>query len=314
MVAPFIETQAPIRHFLDLKDIPADQLRRIIDVARSVKQDFKAGKNLHDALPGKVLAMIFEKHSTRTRISFEVAMRDFGGHAIVMSGSDMQLGRGETVADTARVLSRYVDCVMLRTHHHEDLLTLARYGHIPVINGLTDRSHPCQIMADILTFEEHRGRIDNQTIAWVGDGNNVAATYIEAAAKFNFKLRLACPASLQPPAELLDWAQAEGADVLLTEDPKEAVTGADGVVTDCWVSMGDADADARHKMLQPYQVDEALMRLADEHAIFMHCLPAHRGEEVTAGVIDGPQSAVWEEVENRIHAQKGVLLWAFKQF
>lgn len=313
MVAPFIETQAPIRHFLDLQDIPADQLRRIIDVSRSVKQDFKSGKNLHDALAGKVIAMIFEKNSTRTRISFEVAMRDFGGHAIVMSGNDMQLGRGETVADTARVLSRYVDCVMLRTHRHEDLLTLAEYGHVPVINGLTGRSHPCQIMADILTFEEHRGRITGQTLAWVGDGNNVANTYIQAAAKFNFKLNLACPAGLPPSQEILEWARAEGADIMLTEDPQQAVSGADGVVTDCWVSMGDADAEARHKMLQPYQVDEALMRHADEHAIFMHCLPAHRGEEVTAGVIDGPQSAVWEEVENRIHAQKGVLLWAFKQ-
>jgi ornithine carbamoyltransferase len=313
MVAPFIETQAPIRHFLDLKDIPADQLRHIIDVSRSVKQDFKSGKNLHDALTGKVIAMIFEKNSTRTRISFEVAMRDFGGHAIVMSGKDMQLGRGETVEDTARVLSRYVDCVMLRTHSHADLVTFAQAGHIPVINGLTDRSHPCQIMADILTFEEHRGRIDGQTLAWVGDGNNVAHSYIEAAAKFNFTLRLACPAELQPDATILAWAQDQGADVMVTQDPHEAVSGADGVVTDCWVSMGDADADKRHAMLEPYRVDENLMRKADEHAIFMHCLPAHRGEEVTAGVIDGPQSAVWEEVENRIHAQKGVLLWAFKQ-
>ncbi len=312
-MSPFVETQHPIRHFVDMRDIDAGDLRRIIDVARNVKQDFKSGKNLHDALPGKIIGMIFEKNSTRTRISFEVAMRDLGGYAIVMSGKDMQLGRGETVADTARVLSRYVDCVMLRANRHEDLLTLVEYGHIPVINGLTDHSHPCQIMADILTFEEHRGNIKGQSLAWVGDGNNVANTYIVAAVKFGFKLRLACPDELLPCAETVDWAVANGADISITKNPEEAVAGADAVITDCWVSMGDKDAEKRHQLLAPYQVDDELMRMADENAIFMHCLPAHRGEEVTASVIDGPQSVVWEEVENRIHAQKGILLWCFKQ-
>jgi ornithine carbamoyltransferase len=311
MTTPFIETQFPIRHFIDLRDIPADQLRLIIDTARKVKEDFRKGKS-YQPLPGKILAMIFEKSSTRTRVSFEVGIRDLGGHAIIMSERDMQLGRGESLADTARVLSRYVDCIMLRAHSHASIQELAQSGHIPVINGLTDRSHPCQIMADILTFEEHRGPIAGKTIAWVGDGNNVANTFIEAAVKFGFKLRLACPKELPPDAETLEYAKANGTDVQLLLDPKEAVAGADAVITDCWVSMGDRDASRRHRWLKNYQVDDALMAKASEKSLFMHCLPAHRGEEVTASVIDGPQSVVFDEAENRLHAQKGILLWCFK--
>jgi ornithine carbamoyltransferase len=309
--APFLETRHPIRHFLDLRSIDAEQLRLIIDTARRVKEDFKSGKS-YQPLPGKVLAMIFEKSSTRTRVSFEVGMRDLGGHAIIMSERDMQLGRGESVADTARVLSRYVDCIMLRANRHQDLLELAHNGHIPVINGLTDHSHPCQIMADVLTFEEHKGPIAGKTIAWVGDGNNVANTFIEAAVKFGFALRLACPKELPPDAETLEYAKAQGADIQLTKDPQKAVEGADAVITDCWVSMGDRDASRRHRWLKPYQVNELLMQKASKNAVFMHCLPAHREEEVATSVIDGPQSVVFDEAENRLHAQKGILLWCFK--
>ncbi len=311
-MAPFLETKYPIRHFLDLKDIPADQLRLIIDTAREVKDKFKQGIPT-SPLPGKILGMIFEKNSTRTRVSFEVGMRDLGGHAIFLSERDMQLGRGETIGDTARVLSRYIDCVMLRAHKHSDLLELAAAGHIPIINGLTDHSHPCQLMADILTYEEKRGPIKGATIAWLGDGNNVATSWIHAAVKFEFNLRLACPKELLPSAAELQWAREQGGQVLLTDDPKAAAKGADAIVTDTWVSMGDKDAEARHQLLKPYQVNDEIMKLAVPEALFMHCLPAHRGEEVTASVIDGQQSVVWDEAENRLHAQKAVLLWCFKQ-
>jgi len=308
----FPETQHPIHHFLDLQDIPAADLRLIVDTARRVKGNFIKGQP-YPILQGKMLGMIFEKNSTRTRVSFEVAMRDLGGHAIFMSERDMQLGRGETVADTARVLSRYVDCLMLRANKHESLLELAQYATIPVISGLTDYSHPCQLMADVLTFEENLGPIAGKTIAWVGDGNNVATSWIHAAVKFDFKLRLACPQELLPNKAVLDWAKQQGADIVLTQDPQEAVAGAHAVVADCWVSMGDENAEQRHRWLAPYQVNAALMQRADKNAIFMHCLPAHRGEEVTAEVIDGPQSVVFQEAENRLHAQKGVLLWSFKR-
>lgn len=310
-MTPFIETKHPIRHFLDLKDIPADQLRLIIDTARKVKEEFKQGKHIAP-LAGKVLGMIFEKNSTRTRVSFEVGFRDLGGHAIFLSERDMQLGRGETVADTARVLSRYIDCVMIRANKHSSAVELAENGHIPIINGLTDHSHPCQIMADILTYEEHKGNIAGAKIAWLGDGNNVATSWIHAAVKFKCSLRLACPKELLPDADTLAWAKAEGADVIVMQDPKEAVKDADAVITDTWVSMGDTDAEARHRYLAPYQVNDELMKLADPMAVFMHCLPAHRGEEVTASVIDGHQSVIWDEAENRLHAQKGVLMWCFK--
>ena len=264
-------------------------------------------------LEGRVLAMIFEKPSTRTRVSFDVAMRQLGGETLMLNGAEMQLGRGESVADTARVLSRYVDAIMVRTDSHEKLLELAEHASVPVINGLTDRTHPCQLMADVLTFEEQKGPINNRTVVWSGDGNNVAASWIHAAAQFDFSLRVACPRELAVAPEIVAWAKARNARVNFTSDPDEAVAGADCVVADTWVSMGDAEdvVASRHNLLAPYQVDERLMALAHKEAIFMHCLPAHRNEEVTDDVIDGPQSVVFDQAENRLHAQKGVLLYCF---
>ena len=300
------EPAAP-RHFLDIKDFEPAVLRQMLDVSRGFKQ---AGGPSSRPLTGRTLAMIFEKPSTRTRVSFEVAMRQLGGEVVVLQGSDTQLGRGETVGDTARVLSRYVDAIMLRTDDAAKLAELATHATVPVINGLTDKSHPCQLMADVLTFEEHRGPIAGQAVAWVGDGNNVACSWIEAAVRFGFALRIACPAALQPPAGLVAWAKAQGASITVGDDPDEAVRGSRCVVTDTWLSMADDPASNRHNMLAPFRVDERLMRQAAPDALFMHCLPAHRGEEVTAGVIDGPQSVVFDGAENRLHAQKGVLAWA----
>jgi ornithine carbamoyltransferase len=298
--------EAP-RHFLELADFDTATLRRMLDVA----SHFKATETSSRPLAGKTIALIFDKPSTRTRVSFEVAMRQLGGDVIVLSSRDTQLGRGETIADTARVLSRYVDAIMMRTDAPEKLAELAEYATVPVINGLTAASHPCQIMADVLTFEEHRGPIAGQIVAWCGDANNVARSWIEAAARFNFTLRIATPEPEKLPSELIAWARAEGASIELTGDPEAAVAGARCVVTDAWVSMADDDtAGDRHNMLAPYQVTSALMAKAAPDAIFMHCLPAHRGEEVTAEVIDGPQSVVFDEAENRLHAQKGVLAWA----
>jgi ornithine carbamoyltransferase len=279
----------------------------MLDVARGFKQ---AGVPSSRPLAGRTLALIFEKPSTRTRVSFEVAMRQLGGDTVVLQAGEMQLGRGETVADTARVLSRYVDAIMLRTDDSQKLLELARYATVPVINGLTDCSHPCQLMADVMTFEEHRGPIAGQVVAWVGDGNNVACSWIEAAVRFGFTLRIATPDVLGPPAELVAWARAQGATIEIGEDPAAAVRGARCVVTDAWVSMSDDPNESRHNLLAPYCVDERLMAKAAPDAVFMHCLPAHRGEEVAAEVIDGPQSVVFDEAENRLHAQKGVLAWA----
>ena len=295
------------RHFIDLRDFDGATLRQMLDVAAGFKA---TGGVTSRPLAGKTIALIFEKPSTRTRVSFEVAMRQLGGDVIVLSGKETQLGRGETVADTARVLSRYVDAIMLRTDKHEKLQEMAKYATVPVINGLTESSHPCQLMADVLTFEEHRGPIAGQVVAWLGDGNNVARSWIEAAVRFGFTLRLATPDELRPPQALLDWAAAEGAKIELTDDPEIAVAGARCVVTDTWVSMADDPAANRHNLLMPYQVTRALMAKAAKDAIFMHCLPAHRGEEMTAEVIDGPQSVVFDEAENRLHAQKGVLAWA----
>ncbi|GGG45945.1 ornithine carbamoyltransferase [Caldovatus sediminis] len=296
----------PPRHFLELMDLEPATLRRMLDLAVQAKRGAVAGK----PLAGKTVALIFEKPSTRTRVSFEVGIRQLGGDAIVLSAKEMQLGRGETPADTAKVLSRYVDAIMLRTDSVAKLRELAAHATVPVINGLTDVSHPCQLMADVMTFEEHRGPIAGQVVAWSGDGNNVARTFIQAAARFGFTLRLATPAPLRPPQALVDWARAQGARIELTDDPAEAVRGARCVVTDTWVSMSDEPTSNRHNLLAPYRVDAALMAKAAPDAIFMHCLPAHRGEEVTAEVIDGPQSVVFDEAENRLHAQKGVLLWA----
>ena len=301
-----------VRHFLDIHRLEASELRAILDDAHARKQARKGwpqGRADADA-PGRdrVLAMIFEKNSTRTRFSFDAAIRQLGGSSIIATASDMQLGRGEPVEDTARVLSRMVDAVMIRANDHEDVERFARVATVPVINGLTDRSHPCQILADLLTIEEHRGPVAGQTIAWIGDGNNVCHSFMHAAAKFGFHLNVACPAEYHP--DLRDLAKG-GEVVSLTSDPREAVEGADVVVTDTWVSMGDKDYEARLHAFEAYQVDEALMDLASPDAVFLHCLPAHRGEEVTDAVIDGARSLVWDEAENRIHAQKAVLAWCF---
>jgi ornithine carbamoyltransferase len=301
------------RHFLDLDKFDAATLRKIIAAGVA----FKGGKPPRGdkrPLAGKVLAMIFEKPSTRTRVSFEVGIRQLGGEAVILSPSDSQLGRGETIADTARVLSRYVDAIMLRTHADSHLQELARHATVPVINGLTNRSHPCQVMADVMTFEEHRGPISGRVVAWSGDGNNVANSWIHAATRFKFELRVACPEALRPRADLISWAKGAGARISVTDDAPAAARGADCVVTDTWTSM-DAEGDVRltkdkrHNMLAPFQVNERLMAIAKANALFMHCLPAHRGEEVTDAVIDGPQSVVWDEAENRLHVQKGILAW-----
>ncbi len=301
------EAQDGMRHFLDLRDFDTRTLRQMLEIAAGFK---RAGGLSSRPLAGKTLAMIFEKPSTRTRVSFEVAMRQLGGDVIVLSSKEMQLGRGETVADTARVLSRYVDAIMLRTDRVSKLRELARFATVPVINGLTEASHPCQLMADVLTFEEHRGPIAGQVVAWCGDANNVARSWVEAAVRFGFALRVAAPDALRPPLELIEWARAQGGRVELTGQPAAAVAGARCVVTDTWISMSDDPAENRHNLLAPYRVTTALMAKAAPDAIFMHCLPAHRGEEVEADVIDGPQSVVLDEAENRLYAQKGVLAWA----
>lgn len=299
------KTPAP-RHFLDLRDFDGATLRGMLDTAVA----WKRGGTTTCPLAGRTLATIFEKPSTRTRVSFEVAMRQLGGEVVNLTAAELQMGRGETIADTARVLSRYVDAIMLRTDNAARLHELAAYATVPVINGLTNMSHPCQLMADVMTFEEHRGPIAGRTVAWVGDGNNVACSWIEAAVRFGFTLRIATPELRRPPQKLLDWARSQGARIELTTDPEAAVTDAACVVTDAWVSMADDPAISRHNLLMPYQVNSRLMRAARPDALFMHCLPAHRGEEVTEEVIDGPQSVVFDGAENRLHAQKGVLAWA----
>ena len=303
--------KTPVKHFLDLCDIPAPELRRILDAAASIKARRRKGERAEQRpLEGKVLALIFDKPSTRTRVSFDVGMRELGGETIMLTGAEMQLGRGETIADTARVLSRYVDAIMIRILSHEDLSELAAHASVPVINGLTKRTHPCQVMADVMTFEEHRGPIKGRTVAWTGDSNNVLTSWVHAAQRFDFTIRIATPAELAPPAALVDWARSKGARVDLTNDPFAAVDGVDAIISDCWVSMGDEEqARSRHNLLAPYQVNARLMGAAAKDAIFMHCLPAHRGEEVTDEVMDGPQSVVFDEAENRLHAQKGVIAW-----
>lgn len=303
------------RHFLDLWRLDAATLRAILDDAHARKKarvGWPKGKVDADApAEGRTLAMIFEKNSTRTRFSFDAAIRQLGGDAIITSAGDMQLGRGEPIADTARVLSRMVDAVMIRANRHEDVEDFAAVSDVPVINGLTDASHPCQIMADLLTYEEHRGDIRGKTVTWVGDGNNVCASFIHAASKFGFSLNIACPAAYAPDRKDVARAQGEQARIVITDDVRAAVRGADLIVADTWVSMGDTDHAERLKAFEPYQVDEALMGLAARDAAFMHCLPAHRGEEVTDEVLDGPRSLAWDEAENRLHAQKAVLAWCF---
>jgi ornithine carbamoyltransferase len=295
------------RHFLDLNTLDAGSLR---DILKSGAR-FKESRKTSGARPlaGRTLAMIFERPSTRTRVSFEVGMRELGGEVVLLNSADMQLGRGETIADTARVLSRYVDAIMIRTTSHAKLADLAAHATVPVINGLSDLSHPCQIMADVMTFEEHRGPLSGKVVAWTGDGNNVATSWIHAAQRFGFTLRIATPNELRPSPAALAWAQQNGGRIVTTDDPRVAVRGADCVVTDVWVSMHDENSAHRHNLLAPYRVNKALMAEARPNAVFMHCLPAHRGEEVTADVIDGPQSLVWDEAENRLHVQKGILTW-----
>ena len=305
----------PVRHFLDLWRHDGATLRAILDDAharKAARKGWTQGRVDADApARDRTLAMIFEKNSTRTRFSFDAAMRQLGGDVIISTASDMQLGRGETIEDTARVLSRMVDAIMLRANHHDDVERLALGSTVPVINGLSDKGHPCQIIADIMTFEEHRGPIAGKTLAWVGDGNNVCASFIHAAPKLGFQFNVAAPALYFP--DLMDLVRAAGEQgrVHTTHDPREAVEGADCVIADTWVSMGDVDYDQRMAALEPYQVNSGLMGLAAKDSVFLHCLPAHRGEEVTDEVIDGPQSLIWDEAENRIHAQKSILAWCF---
>jgi ornithine carbamoyltransferase len=298
-------TDRPHRDFLAIPDFSRAELMALFDLAERMRR----GEYQQKPLKGKTLAMIFMKASTRTRVSFEVGTYQLGGHALFLSPRDVQLGRGEPIADTARVLSRYVDAIMIRTLDHAMVTELAQYASIPVINGLTKMTHPCQIMADIMTFEEHRGSIEGRTIAWTGDSNNVLASWVHAAARLDFRLKIASPPELAPRPELLSWAKQEGAKISVTTDAFEAAEGAHAVITDCWVSMGDDDEFRRQNLLKPYQVNGRLMGVADKDAVFMHCLPAHRGEEVTDEIMDGPQSVVFDEAENRLHAQKGILAW-----
>jgi len=305
------------RHFLDLSSLEKHEVREIIEKAKALKKTAReqnASKGfVHPDAPLKdqALAMIFEKPSTRTRVSFEMAMHQLGGKAVVLQDQDMQLGRGESVADTAKVLSCFVDAIMLRANSHEALLEMAETSTVPIINALTDFSHPCQIMADILTFEEHSGPIKGKKIAWSGDGNNVAVSWIHAAVLFDCELSIACPKEYAPLEQVVGWARNNGGNITITENPQDAVKDADCVITDTFISMGDEDADKRLSDLSPYMVDERLMAAAKSSALFMHCLPAHRGEEVSADVIDGPQSVIWDEAENRLHIQKAILMWCF---
>ena len=299
-----------MRHFIDLKDFSADTLQMILDHAQVMKRAQRAGAGHEQPLAGKTVAMIFEKPSTRTRVSFEVGIVQLGGTPLVLSAQDLQLGRGETIEDTARVLSRYVDAIMIRCFDHDTALSLAEHATVPVINALTNRSHPCQLMADLQTMIEYHGPLAGQTVAWLGDGNNVASSWVEAAALFGFQLRMACPHGYAPPAELLAWARAKGGNIILTEDVAEAVDQVQSVVTDVWVSMGQ-EGGSQQQDLAAYQVNEDVIKQAAGDAIFMHCLPAKRGLEVSAAVIDGPQSAVFDEAENRLHAQKAILAWCF---
>jgi len=302
-----------IRHFIDLADAGKEGLTAMLDAARTRKaarRGLPKGTADRDApLAGHTLAMIFEKNSTRTRVSFDMAMRQLGGTTIVMDSGGMQLGRGETIADTARVLSRYVDAIMIRTDDHQKIVELARYADVPVINGLTDLSHPCQIMADLLTVLEHKGRVDKLSWAWLGDGNNVLHSIVEAGSLLGFPVRIGCPEGYDPDPAVIASAKARGGDVRISRDPDEVARGADVIVTDTWISMGQAHADAKLAAMMPFQVTETLMAKAAPGAAFLHCLPAHRGEEVVDAVIDGPQSLIWDEAENRLHAQKAVLLW-----
>lgn len=304
-----------MNHFLDIHKTDYNDLQSIMDNAAKIKAA-RAGlprgtADQNAALAGKMVALIFEKPSTRTRVSFDMGVRQMGGQSMVLSGADMQIGHGESIADTARVLSRYVDMIMIRTFAEQTLLEMAEYADVPVINGLTDRTHPCQIMADILTFEEHNGSIKGKKVVWLGDGNNVCASFLHAAGQFGFDMTFAGPEQLDPEAEFIGYARSKGSTIEVERDAHKAVEGADLIVTDTWLSMHD-DATARerrHNMLRPYQVNAELMKFANPEAKFMHCLPAHREEEVTSEVMDGPQSVIFDEAENRLHAQKAIMNW-----
>ena len=300
------------RNFTDLSTVSATDLRFILDDARARKHRLKSGGERERPLDGKVLAMIFEKPSTRTRVSFDVGMRQLGGETIMLTGTEMQLGRSETIADTAKVLSRYVDAIMIRTTEHSRLLELAEHATVPVVNALTDDTHPCQIMADIMTYEEHRGSVKDKLFAWTGDGNNVLHSLMEASARFGFRLNVAVPEGSEPNERFLEWSNANGGRVSVMRSASDAVADADCVVTDTWVSMGQEHRARGHNVFTPYQVNAELMAHAKPDALFMHCLPAHRGEEVTDEVIDGPNSVVFDEAENRLHAQKAVLAWCLR--
>ena len=297
-----------MRHFLDIRDFDTVTLQAMLDDAAAMKAALKGGVETAKPLSGKSVAMIFEKPSTRTRVSFEVGISQLGGTPLMLSAQDLQIGRGESIEDTARVLSRYVDAITIRCFSHDTLLTLAEHATVPVINALTARSHPCQIMADLQTMIERHGALEGQVVTWIGDGNNVAASWIEAAARFGFQLRIACPEGYAPPAELLAWARAEGADLVLYDSAMEATVGSQTLVTDVWISMGDEEG-TRREDFGSFQVNQELLEAAAGDAIVLHCLPAWRGMEITAEVIDGPQSAVFDEAENRLHAQKAVLAW-----
>ena len=302
-----------MNHFLDIHTTDAADLRAIIDSAAAMKTARKGrsrgAPDDEQPLAGRMVALIFEKPSTRTRVSFDVGVRQMGGQTMVLSGKEMQLGHGETIADTARVLSRYVDLIMIRTFEEATLLEMAEHATVPVINGLTNRTHPCQIMADVMTFEEHRGPIAGRRITWCGDGNNVCASWLHAAGRFGFDFTFTGPATLDPEDEFVGLARKLGAKVMIERDPARAVAGADLVIADTWVSMHDSQSsrERRHNQLRPYQVNDALMARASADALFMHCLPAHRDEEVTSAVMDGPHSVVFDEAENRLHAQKAIL-------
>lgn len=305
-----------MKHFLDIHKTTAGDLRAMIDTALAMKTARngrpKGAPDDDQPLAGRMVALIFEKPSTRTRVSFDVGVRQMGGQTMVLSGKEMQLGHGETIADTARVLSRYVDLIMIRTFEEQTLLEMAEHATVPVINGLTNRTHPCQIMADIMTYEEHRGPIAGKKVVWCGDGNNVCASFIHAAGQFGFDMTFTGPETLDPEPGFVAAARAQGATVAIERDPLRAVAGADLVVTDTWVSMHDPESakERRHNQLRPYQVNETLMAAARPDALFMHCLPAHRNDEATSAVMDGPHSVIFDEAENRLHAQKAILRWS----
>ncbi|WP_316858793.1 ornithine carbamoyltransferase [uncultured Cohaesibacter sp.] len=305
-------SDSTIRHFLDLEKQQTETLKEILATAHSIK-DARKTSRMTNILQDKVVALVFDKPSTRTRVSFDVGVRELGGMPMMLTGAEMQLGRGESIPDTARVLSRFIDAIMIRILDHHAVEELAEYATVPVINGLTYYSHPCQIMADIMTYEEHRGSLNGKTVTWVGDYNNVLTSWLHAAEHFDFTMRIAVPEELMTDFSVIDRLRSRGVRIEMCDRAEDAADQSDLIITDTWVSMGDEDAEHRHNLLKPYQVNDRLMGLAHDDALFMHCLPAHRGEEVTDDVMDGPQSVVFDEAENRLHAQKGIMAWCFHQ-